>query len=123
MSRLTQRFFLPTLWIVVFLHLLKDITQDLLGVKTPLDLLGNIQEDLSSFSLPQKVFVYILHAVALYLQLLILLIVPAYLKTGSKNHQIILLLSFSFLTLYLLFLVQLDPSLSAFHLDNLSLFR
>ena len=38
------------LFIFFFLHFLKDITQDILHIATPLDSLGNINEDLSVLS-------------------------------------------------------------------------
>ena len=37
------------IFLFVFVHFLKDITQDILKTVTPLDLLGNVNEDLSSF--------------------------------------------------------------------------
>lgn len=39
---------LPFVWIIVFIHFLKDITQDILQIPTFLDIFGNIQEDLSN---------------------------------------------------------------------------
>lgn len=41
------RFILPFLFLFVLLHFLKDITQDILGTPTPLDLLGDVKEDVS----------------------------------------------------------------------------
>ncbi len=47
LSKLKQPWKIITLVIssVLLLHFLKDITQDLLGIKTILDVMGNIQED------------------------------------------------------------------------------
>lgn len=41
---------LVPIFILLLLHFLKDITQDVLGIPTILDLMGNIQEDISGFS-------------------------------------------------------------------------
>ena len=38
---------LALVWIVILIHFLKDITQDILQIPTFLDVLGNIQEDVS----------------------------------------------------------------------------
>lgn len=48
-SNRVRKLVLTAIWFSAFLHLSKDITQDILKVATPLDLLGNINEDLSSF--------------------------------------------------------------------------
>lgn len=37
------------LWLIILVHFLKDITQDILGISTVLDSLGNIEEDITSF--------------------------------------------------------------------------
>lgn len=36
-------------WVFVFVHFLKDLTQDILHIATPLDLLGDVNEDISIF--------------------------------------------------------------------------
>jgi|SRR3989339_636479 len=41
------RSFLVVVWVVVLIHFLKDITQDILRIPTILDVFGNIQEDIS----------------------------------------------------------------------------
>jgi len=43
------RTLLPFLYVVVLIHFLKDITQDILKISTPLDLLGDVKEDISIF--------------------------------------------------------------------------
>jgi hypothetical protein len=51
------RTILPFVYLIVLVHFLKDITQDILRIPTPLDLLGDIKEDLSLFpALIQKFF-------------------------------------------------------------------
>lgn len=47
LSRLYKpwKIFTLTISVVLFVHFLKDITQDLLGINTLLDVVGNIQED------------------------------------------------------------------------------
>lgn len=46
-----KKIILTLLGSIFLIHLFKDITQDLLGVKTALDNLGNIEEDISNFPL------------------------------------------------------------------------
>ena len=43
------RILLPFLYVVVLIHFLKDITQDILKIPTHLDLLGDVKEDISMF--------------------------------------------------------------------------
>lgn len=40
---------LGIIWILILLHFLKDLTQDIFEINTILDTLGNITEDLSKF--------------------------------------------------------------------------
>jgi len=42
-----RSFLLSLIWVVTLIHFLKDITQDILGIPTFLDIFGNIQEGLS----------------------------------------------------------------------------
>jgi hypothetical protein len=41
-----RSFLLSLIWVVTLIHFLKDITQDILGIPTFLDVFGNIQEDI-----------------------------------------------------------------------------
>ncbi len=43
-----RSFLLSLIWVVTLIHFLKDITQDILGIPTFLDMFGNIQEDLGA---------------------------------------------------------------------------
>ena len=53
------RFFLLSLiWVVTLIHFLKDITQDILGIPTFLDVFGNIQEDLSHLPHWLQLFIF-----------------------------------------------------------------
>ena len=44
------RLLLPFLYIFILVHFLKDITQDILKISTPLDLFGDVKEDISFLS-------------------------------------------------------------------------
>lgn len=46
---LAWKFVLIPIFIFIAIHFLKDITQDLLGVSTFLDVFGDVKEDLSAF--------------------------------------------------------------------------
>lgn len=59
----TWKFFTLIFSIILFLHFLKDITQDLLGINTVLDVIGNIQEEstrLPKFLIPIYWFMWII---------------------------------------------------------------
>lgn len=46
-----KKIILGCIFFIVLVHFLKDITQDLIGVSTVLDNLGNIEEDITAFPL------------------------------------------------------------------------
>ena len=69
LSRLYKpwKIFTLTISVVLFIHFLKDITQDLLGINTLLDVMGNIQEDttrLPSFLTPIYWLLWIIATIA-----------------------------------------------------------
>jgi len=74
---------LPVLWIVVFMHFLKDITQDILQIPTFLDWFGNIQEDLSG--LPRVVQDSIIASgyLSFFGEILLLIAIPIVRKRNS----------------------------------------
>ncbi|MCA9368727.1 MAG: hypothetical protein H6773_00645 [Pseudomonadales bacterium] len=65
------KMFVSLLSVVLLFHFIKDITQDVLGITTPLDTIGNIVED--TLTLPEWL-IYIYHwgwINAIFFQLLI----------------------------------------------------
>ncbi|MEI7578674.1 MAG: hypothetical protein WCJ58_01385 [bacterium] len=44
-----KKYIATFLFIIILIHFLKDITQDILGIATPLDALGDIQENITQF--------------------------------------------------------------------------
>jgi len=72
-----KRFLLIFLWLVVIIHFLKDITQDLLHIPTFLDSFGNITENLSW--LPewgQEVYLYGLGGLSLIAEVVLIYTIP-----------------------------------------------
>ena len=77
---------LVPVFIFVLIHLLKDITQDLLGIESVFDLLGNVNEDLSGFH-PYALWLYhwfMVNTIILELYLLVAIPKTWFRKTFSK---------------------------------------
>ena len=74
--RLWQTFLVPIYVFVVF-HFLKDITQDLLGIATPLDFFGDVTEDISRFSVILTWFYHWFMVNTFFLEFFLLLYVPS----------------------------------------------
>lgn len=87
--RLWKIFLIP-IFIFVLFHFLKDITQDLLGVKTILDRLGDAKEDLSSFSETIIWFYHWAMVNTFFMEIILLITVPLTWKrkTSSKIDYI-----------------------------------
>lgn len=67
---------LPILWIVVFIHFLKDITQDILQISTFLDWFGNIQEDLSGLSNFFRILITTAGILSVFAEMFLLISIP-----------------------------------------------
>ena len=103
-------FILIIIFAFFFIHFFKDVTQDILKIKTPLDYLGNVNEDLTSFnSLIKNLF-----NIAAYLsfigELFLIIAIPMYLSNNKKNYLLkyiwAILILFS---IYFLIVISLDP--------------
>jgi len=104
------RFLLPFLFIFFLIHFLKDITQDILRVATPLDIFGDVKEDLSSFLPFFKGAFFILGIGSFIGELFLLISIPIVLKrkTFSKLELAVLIVVILIL-LFFLWAILLDP--------------
>ncbi len=98
------------IFVIVGIHFLKDITQDVLKIASPLDLLGNANEDISSF--PEIVRQgYIIFGYGSFLAEIFLVIAIPIVNLGKNKAKLekfvwgVIL----FLFLFLLSAVLLDP--------------
>lgn len=101
---------LPVLLVLVFIHFFKDITQDILKISTPLDLFGDVKEDLSSFpAFFQKLFV-LLGIGSFIAEIFLLTSIPIVIrrKTVTLLEKIIWVVLF-LLFIYFLIAILLDP--------------
>ncbi len=108
-----KRIFLWTIFVFVAVHFLKDITQDILKIPTILDLLGNANEDISSFPKAiQDIFVEIGY-VSFLAEIFLIISIPFVLK----KKQYIKLEKFVWVTIMMLAIyfvtaILLDPGYS-----------
>src|SRR3990167_6058668 len=100
---------LPFVFIIIFVHLLKDITQDILKIGTPLDLLGDAREDLTLWSRPfQMAYLYGLGGLSIIAEVFLLFSIPKVWKDTKFNKldtyilAILVLLILFFITAILL---------------------
>lgn len=106
---------LPVFWVFVLIHFLKDITQDLLKISTPLDLLGDVKENFQG--LPgwlQTVYLGI-GISSLIAEIFILVSAPIMIRRRvfSNLERWVLIVLIALLA-YFLMAVQLDPRYSLF---------
>lgn len=104
------RFFLPIFFFFVLIHFLKDITQDILKIATPLDVFGDAKEDLSV--LP-KVFQHIYYAISIgsfFAEAFLLFSIPIVLKRQKNSRLKRAVLTITILLLIYFFVaITLDP--------------
>ena len=106
------RIFLPFLFLFVLIHFLKDITQDILGIKTPLDVFGDIKEDLSGQpTIIQNLYFYGLGGLSFFAEGFMIVAIPFAWKRGkfSKLDKYIVAATI-FLLLFFMTAIMLDPT-------------
>ena len=105
------RFVLPFLLLFVLIHFLKDITQDILKIQTPLDIFGDVKEDLSSLSpTDQNLYLYGLGGLSFIAEAFLLISIPILFrrKQISRLEKYVFVVSF-FLLIFFLVATFLDP--------------
>lgn len=109
-NKLTKLFLL-LIYPFVFVHFLKDTTQDILRIQSPLDVFGDVKEDISF--LPyfwQQVFYYGLGGLSFIIEVLLLIAIPLYLRNKKPINLIKWIYAgIIYLALFLLTCTLLDP--------------
>lgn len=71
----------------VVLHFLKDITQDILRISTPLDIFGDIKEDLSSLPVAfQNIYLYGLGGFSIITEIVLIFTIPKVWKENKLSR-------------------------------------
>jgi len=78
-------FILIIIFIIFFTHLLKDITQDILKIKTPLDYIGDLKEVFSSFSKPVLIIYYIFGVLSILGEIFLVILISLLLFKKRKS--------------------------------------
>lgn len=105
------RLILPFLFIFFVTHFLKDITQDIFRIKTPLDIFGDVKEDLSKLpSTLQYTYLYGLGGLSFLLEAFLLIGIPLVLKREkfSKLEKVVVV-TIVFLLVFFIIATLLDP--------------
>lgn len=104
------QFSLLIIFLVIFVHFLKDITQDILKVPTFLDLFGNVNEDLSVFPLLVQQIIIALGFVSFGIEVFLIVAIPKVIKNkeNSKLEKYVLA-SLLFLITYFISVTLMDP--------------
>ena len=105
-----RQVFLTLLFIFFGIHFLKDITQDILRIQTPLDLLGDVKEDLSAFSpFVQKLF-YSFGVLSFIGEFFVLFSVPIVIKRKAVTRlEAAIYIVVVLILLFFLVVTLLDP--------------
>ena len=93
------------------MHFLKDITQDILRIETPLDIFGDIKEDLSRLpKITQSLYFYGLGSLSFLAEGFLLVSIPVVLKRKkfSKLEKYVVM-AIVFLFVFFLIATILDP--------------
>lgn len=99
------------IFIFVLAHFLKDLTQDILKISTPLDLLGDAKEDLSCLSKSlQSVYLYGLGGLSIVAEIFLLITIPKIWKRKefTKLDNLVLIVIVSLIAFFILATI-LDP--------------
>jgi len=107
------RFLLPFVFVFVLMHFLKDLTQDIFKIATPIDYLGDIKEDFSKFSPVMKgVYLYGFGGISFIAEMFLLIAIPKVLWRNefSKSEKLILL-SVIYLAIYFAVAFSLSVSM------------
>lgn len=104
------RLVLPILFCFFLIHFLKDITQDILKISTPLDLLGNVEEDLSQLPNIFRLTFVGLGILSVFEELFLVISIPIVLKRKKFTHlELMVILITIAILLYFLLVTFLDP--------------
>lgn len=101
---------LPFIFLIVLAHFLKDITQDILKVPTFLDLIGNVNEDLSVFPKFIGQIIIVLGYVSYVFEAFLIVSIPKVIK-GKANTRLekYVIVTLLFLAIYFITVILMDP--------------
>ncbi|KKS90555.1 MAG: hypothetical protein UW69_C0008G0031 [Microgenomates group bacterium GW2011_GWA2_44_7] len=103
-------FSLPIIFLIVIVHFLKDITQDILKIHTFLDLLGNVNEDLSVFPPFIRQIIVALGFISIGIEAFLIAAIPKVIKNKeSSKLEKYVIASLLFLVIYFLSVILMDP--------------
>lgn len=88
------RILLLIVWIIVLVHFLKDVTQDLFGLVTILDNLGNIEEDISSFPLWLEYLYHWAMVNTVIGEIILIMLIPKYIFKAISSLEKRLIIGF-----------------------------
>ena len=111
-----KRILLFLIFIAVLIHFSKDITQDILHVASPLDLFGDIQEDISFLpNTLQLFFYYGFGGLSFISEGFLLITIPKIIiKQGNPILERWVYISLFYLVIFLLTCLLLDPRFVSF---------
>ena len=105
------KFFLIFIYIFILIHFLKDITQDILRLPSPLDMFGDIKEDIS-FLPPvlQHFFYYVLGGMSFMVEGFLLVAIPkVLLDINTDTLKKLVFMGIGYLLTFLITCTLLDP--------------
>lgn len=112
MNRRTWKYLLSVIWVVIIIHFLKDITQDILHIPTILDVFGNIQEDVGWLPKYLQWFVYGAGVGSFLAEIFLLVAIP---KVQKRDKVTVLekwvIGVIGFMLIYFPVVILLDPAI------------
>jgi len=109
-SKITK-VFLSVVYIFVFIHFFKDITQDILRITSPLDIFSDIKEDVSFLPYYLQLFFYYgLGGFSFVVEVFLLIAIPKIIldKQTSKLRKLVFA-GILYLFIFLMTCILLDP--------------
>ncbi|HBC44992.1 MAG: hypothetical protein UX08_C0012G0021 [Candidatus Collierbacteria bacterium GW2011_GWB1_45_35] len=109
-SHKVRQYIFALIWIVILIHFLKDITQDILNIPTFLDAFGNIQEDVSWLPIWAQSLVYGTGVSSFLAEIFLLISIPIIKKRekGSNLEKWVIGVVI-FMLIYFPVVIFLDP--------------
>lgn len=104
------------IFLFILIHFIKDMTQDVLRIATPLDILGDVKENLSFMPVSlQNIYLYGLGGLSFVVEATLIFTIPKVWKENklSKSGKLVIFL-ISFLLIYFVTAILLDPRFSIF---------
>ncbi len=106
----SSRFSLWLVFIFVLAHFAKDITQDILRISSPLDMLGNINEDISFLpKILQDIFYYVFGGLSFIAEAFLLIAIPVVQSKNNPKLNRWIIASIVYLVVFLAICLLLDP--------------